>query len=182
MLPPAVIKSTHLAIFLVQHQSTAASTWWCSPRPRLDWVEMTVGIPEGPGCPGSSLVQTIFLLCYLLNDRRRASHSPISFFSCLSFARLLILSLLLMSNVHPNPGLVFLCSVCTGNVTWKGRSVQCCTCSKWVHLRCSLPFFSRFKTLGSSHSWRCFPCCVPACSGGPTPTKIVPSSSDSSSL
>ena len=30
------------------HQSTAASTWWCGPRPRLGWVEMAVGLPEGP--------------------------------------------------------------------------------------------------------------------------------------
>ena len=40
-------------------------------------------------------------------------------------------------NVHPNPGPIFPCSVCAGNVTWRGKSVQCCTCSKWVHLRCS---------------------------------------------
>ena len=40
-------------------------------------------------------------------------------------------------NVHPNPGLIFPCSVCAGNVTWRGKSVQCCACSKWVHLRCS---------------------------------------------
>ena len=29
-------------------RSTAASTWWCCPRPRLGWVEMAVGCPEGP--------------------------------------------------------------------------------------------------------------------------------------
>ena len=63
-----------------------------------------------------------------------------------------------------------------------GRSVQCCTCSKWVHLRCSLLSFSRFKTPGISHSWSCPPCCVPASSRGPTPTCTVSSSSDSSSL
>ena len=87
----------------------------------------------------------IFLLCCLLNDHRRAAHSFLkigrlfSFFSCLSLARLclLIFLLLLMSgNVHPNPGPIFPCSVCFGNVTWLGKSVQCCTCSKWVHLRC----------------------------------------------
>ena len=36
------------------HQSTAASTWWCGPRPRLGWVEMAVGFPEGPSYPGHS--------------------------------------------------------------------------------------------------------------------------------
>ena len=36
------------------HQSTAASTWWCGPRPRLGWVEMDVGFPEGLSYPGHS--------------------------------------------------------------------------------------------------------------------------------
>ena len=35
-------------------QWTAASTWWCGPRPRLGWVEMAVGLPEGPSYPGHS--------------------------------------------------------------------------------------------------------------------------------
>ena len=39
---------------------------------------------------------------------------------------------------------------------WKrdleGRSVQCCTCSKWIGSRYSLLSISRFKNLGSSHS------------------------------
>ena len=55
--------------------------------------------------------------------------------------------------VHPNPGSVFPCPVYAGNVTRRHRSVQCCTCSKWIHLKCSLLFFSRFRTLDSSHSW-----------------------------
>ena len=42
--------------------------------------------------------------------------------------------------------------------------MQCCTCSKWVHLKCSLLSFSRFRTLGSSHSWSCTPRCVPVSS------------------
>ena len=48
-------------------------------------------------------------------------------------------------------------------LSWQGRSVQCCTCSKWVHLECSLSF-SRFRALGCSHSWS-----FPASSGNPTP-------------
>ena len=121
------------------HQSTAASTWWCGPRPRLRWVEMAVGLPEGPSYPGHS--PFIVLLCCPLNDRRRAAHSifkigrlfSLFLLSCLTLAllRLLILLLLLMSgNVHPNPGPIFPCSVCAGNVTWRGKSVQCCACSK----------------------------------------------------
>ena len=60
-------------------------------------------------------------------------------------------------NVHPNPGPIFPCSVCAGNVTWRGKSVQCCTCSKWVHLSCSQLSLSEFRALGSSHSWSCPP-------------------------
>ena len=91
-----------------------------------------------------------------LNNRRRVARSLFkigssSLFSCLSLARLLIL-LLMSGNVHPDPCLVFPCSVCAGNVTLRGRSVQCCTCSNWVHLKCSLLSFFRFKTLGRFNS------------------------------
>ena len=110
---------------------------------------------------GSQLPRALpffFSLCCPPNDRRRAAHSfyiigrllSLFLFSCPSLALLclLILLLLLMSgNVHPNPGTTFPCSVCTRNVTWRGKSVQCCTCSKWVHLRCS-------TNLNSSSSFR----------------------------
>ena len=128
---------------------------------------MAVGLPEDPSYPGHS--PFIFSLCCPLNDRRRAAHSIykigclFSLFplSCptLALLRLLIFLLLLMSgNVHPNPGPIFPCFVCAGNVTWRGKSVQCCTCSKWVHLRCSQLSQSKFRALGSSHSWSCLPC------------------------
>ena len=40
---------------------------------------------------------------------------------------------------------------------------QCCTCSKWVRLRCSQLYLSKFRGLDSYHSWSCTPppCCVP---------------------
>ena len=125
-------------------------------------------VPVTPGTP------CIFLLCYPLNCRRRAAHSFLkinrlfflSLFSCLSLAclRLLILLLLLINgNVDPNPGPIFPCSVCAGNVTWPGKSVQCCACSKWVHLRCSQLSLSKFRTLDSSHSWSCPLSCFPTC-------------------
>ena len=76
-------------------------------------------------------------------------------------------------NVHPSPGSIFPCSVCTENVTWQGKSVQCCTCSKWVHLRCSQLSLSKFRTLDGSHSWSCPPCCVP------TRNTVTPSSDSS---
>ena len=111
----------------------------------------------------------IFSLCCPLKYCRRAAHSiykigrlfSLFLFSCptLALLRLLILLLLLMSgNVHPNHGPIFPCSVLAGNVTWRGKSVECCTCSKWVHLRCSQLSLSKFRALGSSHSWSCFPC------------------------
>ena len=59
--------------------------------------------------------------------------------------------------------------------------MQCCTCSNWVHLKCSLLSFSRFRTLGNSPSWSHPPCYAPAFFGHPTPTSTVTSSSDSSS-
>ena len=80
------------------------------------------------------------------------------FFFSPALLRLLIILLLLMSsNVHPNPGPMFPCSVCAGNVIWRGKPVQCCTCYKSVHLRCSKLSLSKFRALGSSHSWSCPP-------------------------
>ena len=118
------------------------------------WVgsKWLLAFPRISATLGTPHTQIIFSPCCPLKDRRRAARSlfeigrPFSFFSCLSLARLLIFFLLLMNgNVHPNPGLVFLCSVCAGNVTWRSKSVQCFRCSIWLHLRCSLLSFSRFK-------------------------------------
>ena len=140
---------------------------------------MAVGLPEGPSYPRHS--PFIFSLCCPLNDRRRAAHSifkigrlfSLFLLSCLTlaFLRLLILLLFLMSgNVHLNPGPIFPCSVCAGNVTWRGKSVQCCACSKWVHLRCSQLSLSNFRALGSSHSWSC----PPPCRNTVTPPPLTP--------
>ena len=143
------------------HQSTAASTWWCGPWTRLDLVEMAVGLLEGPSYSGHSPRTNHFLPCSpwtTAEGQHTASLKSVALFSCLSLARLrlLIFLLLLMSgNVHPSSGPVFPCSMCAGNVTWWGRSVQCCTCSKWIHLKYSLLSFTKFKTLDSSHSWSC---------------------------
>ena len=125
-----------------------------------------------------------FFAVLTLNNCKRVARSLFKilsfFFSCLSLTCLLILLLVLMSgNVHPNPCPVFPCSVCAGNVTWRCRSVQCCTCFKWVHLKCSLLSFSRFRTLGSSHSWSCPSCYVSVFFGDPISTSTVTSSSDS---
>ena len=90
---------------------------------------------------GSQLPQAlpfIFSLCCPLNDRRRAAHSiykigrlfSLFLFSCPSLVLLRLLLLLMSDNVHPNPGPIFSCSVCVGNVTWRGKSVRGCACSK----------------------------------------------------
>ena len=136
--------------------------------PDLFWVgsKWLLAFPRVPVTPGTPLH---FLLCFPVNDRRRAAHSffkigrlfSLSPFFCPSLGRLclLILLLLLMSgNVRPNPGPIFPCSVCAGNVTWQGKSVQCCTCSIWVHLRCSQLSLSKFRALDSCHSWSCQHC------------------------
>ena len=74
--------------------------------------------------------KTFFSPCHPLNDRRRAARSLFeigrlfSLFSCSPLARVLILLLLSMSGkVHPCHGSVFPCSVCSGNLTWRGRWV-----------------------------------------------------------
>ena len=133
------------------------------------WVgsKWLLAFPRVPVTPGTALP---FFAMLPLNERRRAAHSffkigrlfSLFLFSCPSLALLclLILLLLLMSdNVHPNPSPIFPCSVCAGNVTWRGKSVQCCACYKWVHLRCSQLSLSKFRALGNSHSWSCSPCC-----------------------
>ena len=150
---------------------------------RLKWL---LAFPRVPVTMGTRLTQIIFSPYNLLNDRTRVARSlfkiGLSFlFSCLFLARLLILLLLMSGNVHSNPCPVFLCSVCTANVTWRGRSVQCCTCSNWVHLKCSQLSFSKFRTLGCFHYRSCSPCCVPVFFGDPTPASIVTSSSEFSS-
>ena len=124
---------------------------------------MVVGLPEGPSYRGHS--SSFFR--YAAPERPQKSSTQLfkigrlfslSLFSCPPLARLrLVIHLLLLmsSNVHPNPGPIFPCLVCAGNVTWRNKSVLCCTCSKWVYLSCSQLFLYKFKALGSSHSWNC---------------------------
>ena len=114
---------------------------------------MAVGLPEDPSYPGHSRI--IFSLCRALNDCRKAAHSFLKIGHLFALARPRLFLLLMSGNVHLNPGPIFLCSVCAGNVNWRGRSVQYCTCSKWIQLRCSQLSLSKFRTLGTSHSWSC---------------------------
>ena len=120
----SVVYAVYQASKIEQHQSTAASTWWYGPQPHLSWVEMAVGLPEGLSYPGNPPHTNHFFTVLPLKDRRRAARSFFkisrlsSLFSCPSLSCLLIFLLFLMSaNVHPNPCLIFSCSVCAGNVT-----------------------------------------------------------------
>ena len=102
-------------LYTVLHQSTAASWWRCGPRPLLGWVEMAVGLPEGPSYPGHPLTQTIFSLRCPVNDHRKAAFrlSKIGrlrfLFSYLfpSLFLLIIILLVISGNVHPSFGPIF---------------------------------------------------------------------------
>ena len=68
---------------------------------------------------------------------------PFLLFSYLSLPRILILLLLMVSvSIHLNSCFIFCCSVFPGNVIWRNSVVQCCTCSKWVHLLHSFPMLT----------------------------------------
>ena len=133
------------------HQSTATSTSWCGPRPRLGWVKMAVGLSEGPSYPRHS--PSFFAMLPPEGQHTAFLKSVACFLFSLARLRLLILLLFLMSgNFHPNLDPIFPCSVCAGNVTWRGKLVQCCTCSIWVHQRCSQYSLSKFRALDSFYS------------------------------
>ena len=120
----------------------------------LDWLQVTVGFSKGPRYPAFTHEPNMFSWYYTLNDRRRTASTlskiGIPFFlplpSCLFLSCFLILLILLMrGKVYPNPGPIFFFFVYVVDVTWRGWSVQCCTCSKLVYLRCT--FISSSKSV-----------------------------------
>ena len=83
-----ITRSNYSPKFPHLHQSTAASTWWCGPRPRLGWVEMAVGLPRDPSYPGH--FPSFFRYCMLPPERPQKgstqllqNRSPVFFFSFL---------------------------------------------------------------------------------------------------
>ena len=66
--------------------------------------------------------------------------------------------LFISGDIHPNPGPIEPCSVCSCRVTWGNRSVQCTNCSLWVHLSCSGLSPADFHKISLGHSWTCSMC------------------------
>ena len=71
---------------------------------------------------------------------------------------LIFMLLLISGNIHPNPGPIDPCSVCSRRVTWGNRSIQCTNCSLWVHLSCSGLSPTDFCKISPGHSWTCPMC------------------------
>ena len=87
--------------------------------------------------------------------------------SLLYLSHSLLMLLLISSDIHPNPGPIDPCSICSHRVTWGNRSVQCTNCSLWVHLSCSGLSPADFRKISLGHSWTC-PMC-PSSSQSPLP-------------
>ena len=95
----------------------------------------------------STLCRTTLLIpSFLPKPLLYLSHSPL----------ILILMLLLISgDIHPNPGPIDPCSVCSRRVTCGNKSVQCSNCSLWVHLSCSGLSPADFCKISPGHFWTC---------------------------
>ena len=144
-------------------------------RPRYGMAEMVRQLPEGFNLGQLPPWTDVFCPRCPLSGHRAAAF-PIDRLSTNQVSplcRLLILLLLLMGgNIHPNPGPNFPCAVCAGPVTWRHKSIQCVTCSLWVHLRCSGITLTRFRSMSATHSWSC-----PVCVGPSTMHQSSPASS-----
>ena len=97
----------------------------------------------------------------------------------LSYSPLILIFMLLLisDDIHPNPGPIDPCSVCSRRVTWGNRSIQCTNCSLWVHLSCSGLSPADFRKISPRHSWTC-PMCPS--SSQPLPTLSHPNHVSSS--
>ena len=85
--------------------------------------------------------------------------------SSLPLSRLLILLLLLMAGIHPNPGPSssrggprYPCGACNQSVRSNCRSVQCSVCKCWLHHRCTSLSLCAFRALPRRHFWSCSSC------------------------
>ena len=87
------------------------------------------------------------------------SHSPLI---------LILMLLLIRSDIHPNPGPIDPCFVCSRRVTWGNRSIQCTNCSLWLHLSCSGLSPADFRKISPGHSWTC-----PMCPSSSQPPSLL---------
>ena len=170
---------------ILLHQGQTTSTWWCSPLPCTGEGRNGLSISRGSH-PRAVLLRTTLLLIFypccpmrghiwtaFLNPIDRPPTSSTFFRTTLlspsfhpkplhySFhpPLILIFMLLLISgDIHPNPGPIDPCSVCSRRVTWGNRSVQCTNCSLWVHLPCSGLSPTDFRKISPGHSWTCPMC------------------------
>ena len=133
-----------------------------------------------------------FLVMLPLNDRKRAAfYSKIGRprLLCNLFLTLFLLFcsltlctfqiLLLMSgNVYPNPrpAPTYPCLICSKNVTWRGKSVQCTICLQLVHFCCTTVSATQFNSIGSSYFWSC-----PTYSSTRYTSPVIPRPADSTS-
>ena len=180
----AKVLSTKRSTFFPLHQRQATSTWWCSPLPCTGEGRNGLSIPRGSH-PRAILPWTTLLIFYpccpmrghmwtaLLNpiDRpptpsilsrtslpRPSFHPKPLHYSSHSPLILISILLLISGDIHPNPGPIDPCSVCSRRVTWGNRSIQCTGCSLWVHLSCSGLSPADFRKISPGHSWTCPMC------------------------
>ena len=80
-------------------------------------------------------------------------------FSSLLSSLVLIITLLLISGVEPNPGPTYTCG-CGKTVGHRQHSIECSKCHIWYHKRCSKISFTAFSALSSTsrHTWQCPSC------------------------
>ena len=177
--------------------------WWCSPLPYTGEGRNGLSIPRGSH-PQAILFWTALFIFYpccpmrghmwtaLLNPIDRPPTPSIFFrtslprpsfypkpLHCSSHSPLILISMLLLisGDIHPNPGPIDPCSVCSRRVTWGNRSIQCTGCSLWVHLSCSGLSPADFRKISPGHSWTC-----PMCPSSSQPFPSLSHSNPVSSL
>ena len=172
--------SLKVATMNILHQRQATSTWWCNPLSCTGEGQNGLSIPRGshprailpwttllifyPCCPMRSHMWTALLnpvdhppapsiLSRMSLPRPSLHPGPLH---CSSHSPLILISMVLISSdIHPDPGPVDPCSVCSRGVAWGSGSIRCAGCSLWVHLSCSGLSPADFCKLFPGHSWTC---------------------------